>query len=228
MDKNDYATNPSQRTPCVLVLDASSSMETLERNGLSRIDMLNQGITAFYDALKSDEIALSRVQIAAVIVGGPSDKPELMLDWTDAEYFQPFKLYANGSTPLGEGTKIALECIEEQKSRLRTHGINYTRPWMVILTDGEPTDSNEVWAAACSRVKLAEAANKVLVYPIVIGDINTSKLSDISQTPIKQMDTIKFKELFVWLSASLGQISRSAPGQSVSLQPVDPWATVKL
>ena len=40
----DYSANPNQRTPCVLVLDASSSMEQREADGRTRISALNEGV----------------------------------------------------------------------------------------------------------------------------------------------------------------------------------------
>jgi uncharacterized protein YegL len=224
----DYASNTAQRTPCILVLDASGSMNTKERNGFTRIQMLNQGIVALHAALMADDIALSRVQIAIVNVGGPTDEPELILDWTDAEAFQPFELVANHSTPLAKGVCVALDAIEEQKNRLRSAGIAYTRPWMMIITDGEPTDQPHGWNEACQRLQTAERGQKVQVYPVGVGEADLTKLGQLSQTRPMRMDNVRFRELFVWLSASLGQISRSAPGDRVHLPSTDPWAAVKL
>ena len=224
----DYASNTAQRTPCILVLDASGSMLTEEKNGLTRIWMLNQGIAAFHAALKSDEIALSRVQVSIVNVGGPTADPELILDWTDAEAFQPFELVANHSTPLGRGVCVALDAIEQQKLKLRSAGIAYTRPWMMIITDGDPTDTPTEWTNACQRLQAAERDQKVQVYPVAVGEADFTKLGQLSQTRPLQMDNVRFKEFFVWLSASLGQISRSVPGDKVQLPSTDPWAAVKL
>ena len=224
----NYATNLSQRTPCVLVLDASLSMETKESGGQTRINLLNEGIKAFHQALQEDEVALSRVQVAAICVGGPSEGAEMLMDWTDATEFQPFPLVAGGNTPLGAGIRLALETIENQKTKLRTYGISYTRPWIFVLTDGQPTDRRDIWQAACSEAREAEVADKVEIFPIGVGQADIKKLAEISKrTPI-MMDSVRFRELFVWLSASLGQISRSVPGDKVELPPTDPWAAVKL
>jgi len=42
----DYTSNPNQRTPCLLILDASGSMDTVGASGKSRIQALNEGIKA--------------------------------------------------------------------------------------------------------------------------------------------------------------------------------------
>ena len=77
----DFINNSSQRTPCVLVLDASWSMKEKTTTGRTRIDELNAGIEELERALKSDDAAISRVQLCVVIVGGPGGSAELMLDW---------------------------------------------------------------------------------------------------------------------------------------------------
>lgn len=229
MSEVNYATNLSQRTPTILVLDASGSM-SLKATGSSktRIELLNEGIEAFHDALQEDELALSRVQIAAVNVGGPSPYPEVFLDWTDAINFRPFELSASYDTPLASAMALAIDSIEAQKTILRASGISYTRPWVFILTDGEPTDPGEKWVKAAAAVKQAEADGKIEVFPIGIGEANLNRLAELSRRPPMMADGLKFRELFVWLSSSLGQVTRSAPGQTIDMPSTDPWAAVKL
>lgn len=221
-------TNPTQRTPCVLVLDASTSMGSVENGGQSRMQLLNEGIKTFAEALREDPIALSRVQVAAVNVGGPLGMPKVFMDWTDAASFGPFEMSAAGDTPLGEAVSVALQTIEAQKAFLKGHGISYTRPWLMVFTDGEPTDISATWQAACEAVRAAEANGKVEVFPIAVGRANLNKLSELAARPPIAMNAVRFREFFVWLSASLGQIARSVPGARVDLPSTDPWASVRL
>ena len=115
----DYASNPNQRTPCVLVLDTSGSMASPTRSGRTRIDELNIGLEAFHSSLHEDPAALTRVQVGIITVGGPSNDASVMMDWTDANYFQPFPLVADATTPLGEGMRLALAMVEQSKQNLR-------------------------------------------------------------------------------------------------------------
>lgn len=220
-------TNLTQRTPCALVLDASGSMSTQE-GGKRRIDLLNQGIEAFCNALQEDQVASSRVQVAAINVGGPLGAPRLFMDWTDASEFGPFEMTPENDTPLGEAVSLALAAIELQKNTLRQHGISYTRPWLMVLTDGSPTDAANVWAQACAELRKAEAERKVEVFLVGVGQADMHKLSELAARPPLAMNAVRFREFFVWLSASLGQIARSIPGARVDLPPTDPWASVKL
>jgi uncharacterized protein YegL len=224
----NYAENVSQRTPCLLVLDASTSMSSVEPGGRSRIDLLNEGIATLHAELAADELALSRVQIGAINVGGFSAHPQMFLDWTDGVDFQPFPMKAGHNTPLGEAMLLAMEVLERQKATLRSNGISYTKPWVMVLTDGAPTDTEATWRDACARVREYQAANKALIFPIGIGEVDISKLSELSTTPPMRMQGLRFRELFIWLSGSLSAASRSAPGAHIDLPSTDPWASVRL
>lgn len=222
----DYSGNPNQRTPCVLILDASGSMNTSGSKGKTRIAELNEGIQTLEQALKSDDAAISRVQLGIVTVGGPSNSADVLMDWTDVENFEAFPLVADGATPLGIGVRLGLEMIEQIKKDLRSNGINYTRPWMMIITDGEPTDSSADWAAAAQACKDAEASKKVEVFTIGVDGANLATLSQLSARTPALLDGLKFKELFLWLSSSLSAASRSRPGDALALPSVDPWRNV--
>lgn len=222
----DYTGNANQRTPCVLVLDASGSMNTKGAKGKARIEELNDGIRTLELALKSDDAAISRVQLGIVSVGGPSNSAEVLMDWTDADQFQAFPLTADGSTPLGIGIRLGLQMVDQIKQDLRASGINYTRPWMMIITDGEPTDSGEDWNKAVLECKSAESAKRVEVFTIGVEGANIAKLSQLSIRPPVMLDGLKFNELFLWLSSSLSAASRSRPGDAVSLPSLDPWRNV--
>jgi uncharacterized protein YegL len=223
----DYENNPNQRTPCVLVLDISYSMREAPGGKVSKIDALNEGIKALETALKDDESAISRVQLGIISVGGATDSAELMMDWTDAVNFTAFQLHAAGSTPLAEGILQGLELVEKGKALLKQNSIRYTRPWMMVITDGQPTSSSASWQRAIEACKDAEASNKVEIFAIAVEGADIAKLSQISAVrPPVSLDGLKFKELFVWLSDSLSAASRSRPGQALNLPGLDPWRNV--
>jgi uncharacterized protein YegL len=224
----DYSGNPNQRTPCVLVLDTSGSMGAATSTGRSRIEELNAGIAALEAELRSDDTALVRVQLGIVSVGGPANDADIMMDWTDATDFQAFPLRADGGTPLGKGVRIALQMIEEGKKNLKAAGISYTRPWLMVISDGEPTDPSEIWSAAVTECRAAESAKRVEVFSIGVEGANLAILSELGSKPPLMLSGMKFQELFVWLSASLSAASRSRPGDTLQLPSTDPWRNVGL
>lgn len=221
----DYEANPNQRTPCVLILDASGSMSDLTANGQPRIAQVNLGLKELARCLHEDTTALSRVILSIVVVGGPTGTAEVLMDWTDASQFVPFELTADNQTPLAQGLLLGLDLIEQAKVEMRQSGVSYTRPWMMVLTDGEPTDS-ELWSRAVQACQAATAGNKCQIYPIGVEGANMQTLEQIA--PPMRLDSVKFKELFVWLSKSLSTMSRSRPGDKIQLPSTSPWAAVTL
>ena len=51
-------------------------------------------------------------------------------------------------------------------------------------------------------------------------------LKQLSTRPPLPLKGYSFREMFVWLSASLGKVSQSQPGQQVPLTPPEGWTTV--
>lgn len=118
--------------------------------------------------------------------------------------------------------------IELVKDNLKTVGISYTRPWMIVISDGEPTSSNVAWQNAINKTKLAEQNRKVEIFSIGVEGANIKKLSEILNRPALRLSGMKFRELFLWLSESLSAVSRSRPGQEASLPDTDPWRNVRI
>jgi len=222
-----YHRNPAQRTPCLLVLDASGSMdEIVAETGRRRIDELNDGLILLQRELLNDDTASQRVQLAIVCVGGPAGDADLLMDWTDASQFQVPRLFAGGQTPLAQGLRLALQYVEQQKQTLKQNGVGYTRPWIMVISDGEPTDKSEMWQTVSQECRAAEAAKKCIIYPIGVAGANIQALQQISATPALRMSETRFKEYFRWLSSSLSSMSRSKPGENVQLAAVSPWTAV--
>lgn len=222
-----YHNNPAQRTPCMLVLDASGSMDELvPATGRKRIDELNAGLQLLRDELLNDDAAAQRVQLAITCVGGPAGEADLLMDWTDAVSFQPQPLQAGGLTPLGQGMRLALQHVEKQKSTLKASGVGHTRPWIIVISDGEPTDDAQLWQAVAQECRSAEAAKRCVIYPIGVGDANMGSLQQLSSTPALKMADAKFRQYFQWLSGSLSTLSGSRPGEQVQLAATSPWTVV--
>jgi uncharacterized protein YegL len=72
----------------------------------------------------------------------------------------------------------------------------------------------------------AENGRKVEIFMIGVEDANLAMMSQLAKRPPIMLEGMKFKELFVWLSASLSAASRSRPGDNVQLANTDPWRNV--
>ena len=201
--------NAQQRTPCILVLDCSSSMEG------ARMAALNGGLAAFARALAEDETALQRVVVEVVVCSG--DAPQLALAWTPASSFAPPPLIASGKTPLGAAMNLALDEIERVKALMREYGTPYTRPWVFLMTDGAPNDAG--WPQAAERTRRAVQDKRVIVWPIAVPGANANVLRQFTgpDMPIYEVEATQFVELFQWLSTSLAATAASRPGERLQL-----------
>jgi uncharacterized protein YegL len=211
--------NSDERAPLVLVLDCSGSM--LEEN---KINLLNDGLKTLETELKSDPIAARCGRVLVISFGGDNNV-EVMGDWTDAMDFTPPSLMAGGMTPLGAAMRCALDEVESQKVQMRSAGVSYKRPIVMLLSDGNPTDD---WQQVAAECKSAESAHKVNVMPIGIGNqADRDILGAFSNKGALNLQGLKFKELFVWLSRSIRAVSRAPAGGTVQLNPVDSWAQMQ-
>jgi uncharacterized protein YegL len=213
----EFTDNTSQRLPCVILLDCSGSMSG------SPINELNAGLLVFEDALKSDDIASQRVQLLVLGFGGDQNV-QVYTDWTDAMSFTAPSLKTNGMTPMGAAVRTAIAKIEEQKIRYKTFGIPYNRPWIFLLTDGEPTDD---WIEAAAECRQAEQDGRFAFFGIGVGPrANLSTLGHFSVRKPVSLQGLRFKELFLWLSRSASSVSRAAQGSTVQLPPPVDWMQV--
>lgn len=213
----EFAENPEPRCPCVLLLDTSGSMEG------AAIEALNQGLLSFKDELVKNSLASRRVEVAVVTFDSTVN---VVQDFITADQFNPPILTAQGLTTMGAGIHKALDMIAERKAQYRASGIAYYRPWVFLITDGEPQgELDNIVEQASARVQVDENSKKVAFFTVGVDNANMMRLSQISvRTPLK-LKGLNFVEMFVWLSASMSAVSHSKVDEQVALPPIG-WGSV--
>ncbi len=210
------AENPEQRCPCILLLDVSGSM-----NG-SPIAQLNAGLSTFRESIQKNELASMRVEVAIITFGSVV---EVKQDFITVDQFNPPVLTSRGGTPMGQAINTALDKLEERKQIYKQAGISYFRPWVFLITDGEPTDE---WHAAATRIQAMEERKGVTFFVVGVDKANLTTLAQIApknRPPVRLLG-LNFASMFLWLSSSLGKVSDSKIGTQVALPPTSDWTNI--
>lgn len=228
LEQLEFASNPEPRCAAVLLLDTSGSMSG------QPIAELNAGLKEFEVALKGDRLASLRVEVAVVTFGGSvrcwdvtgEGHREAAFDagqaFARAGNFVAPTLTAEGDTPMGGAVQAGLVLLRERKETYKRNALDYYRPWVMLITDGRPTDSG--WEAAAEAIKAEESRRGLSLYAIGVRGADMQTLARFSgQRPPLSLQGLAFRELFQWLSKSLGAVAQSRTGEQVPLAPVG-WA----
>jgi len=237
----EFVDNPEPRCPCVLLLDTSGSMKdekkvspalspvqrlthvSMPSRTVRPIDELNAGLAAFRDELMADELAVKRVELSLVTFG-PVRK---LTDFQSPDVFRPPHLNAEGDTPMGTAIEKAIEMVKERKAAYKQNGISYYRPWIFLISDGEPTDN---WQRAAELIIAGEQAKAFAFFAVGVEGADFDILSRLSVRRPLRLDGLRFRDMFMWLSSSLSSVSRSMPGDDVVFKnPTAPdgWASLR-
>ena len=189
--------NYEQKCLCVLVLDTSGSM-----NADNAIGQLNQGLQTFKSQFMNDETARDRLEIAIVSFNSEI-KVELQPSLI-SEIEMP-TLKASGQTQLVRAIEEAQQVIKDRKDYYKSKGLTYYRPWIVVMTDGDPYPANQDIDGIAQKIQEDADAKKYVFFMIGVGnEVHDDVLSKLttSQFPAMRMDAVNFAEFFQWLSAS--------------------------
>ena len=213
----EFAENSEPRCPCILLLDVSYSMSG------APINALNEGLRIFRDGLNQDGLTKKRVEIAIVTFGS---KVKVVQEFVTVDRFWPQTIKVGGATYMGAGIDKALDILQARKALYKANAISYYRPWVFMITDGEPTDNDLVVDRAAQRIRDEESEKRVAFFAVGVEGVNMTRLSQIVvRTPVK-LKGLKFREMFLWLSASMDRVSHSKLDEQVPLTSPAGWGSV--
>lgn len=219
MAKNDFsaeaAENYEQKCLCVLVLDVSGSMRG------KPITELNKGLQEFYNEISSDDTTSQRLEISLITF---NDTVKTVLEPSLVENFSMPELSANGTTAMADAVNEAIDKVAARKQWYKSTNQMYYRPWIILMTDGEPDPEQDINSLA-QRIKQDTDNKRYAFLPIGVEGANMQILDKIKgNIPAMKLQGTKFSSFFKWLSASMGTVVTAEEGQKVDLtNGADDW-----
>jgi uncharacterized protein YegL len=237
--------NPQPRLPAVLLLDTSYSMsccidedvetygdpfyrdgrEWVMTNGSrSRIDELNAGVAQFFRDVAADPVLRLSVEPCIITFDSTARVSVPFQSFATAGAAAPRQFYANGSTALGAALRLARDVIAKRRAYYKASGLAAYRPWLCVLSDGEPNDD---WRGPAAEVRRDAVARKIVSLAVGVGDeAGMDALAELMAPPNrpKRLAGMNFREFFQWLSDSLRSTSNSGSHDVIEVLPTDTWA----
>ncbi len=207
--------NYEQKCLCVLLLDISGSMSGRP------IRELQKGIELFHSEISEDPTTANRLEVA--IITFESWVKVIQNPALASEFTMP-NLIADGATCMGEAIQEGINLVEARKSWYKLTGQPYYRPWIIVITDGEPTDLPNL-SDLQDIIQKDVNSKKYYFYAIGVEGANMDKLKQISpdQMPPAKLQNLRFADFFKWLSASMAQVTSSVDDSVISLPSLEDW-----
>ena len=192
---NEYV----RRLPIYLLIDTSGSMMG------EPIEAVKQGIRTLITELKGDPQAVETAYLSVITFDSHARQ---LVPLTELMKFSEPEFSASGATALGEALLVMLDCIKKEVRKNTDVHKGDWRPFVFILTDGSPTDT-EAFSRAVDAVRNADIGN--IIACAAGAKVNIEPLKRITKN-VLIMNTISagdFSNFFEWVSGSIKMTSKS-------------------
>ena len=203
MNQTPYAEIAAVNEPhmaVLLLLDTSGSM-----NG-KPLEELMEGYNQFIKQTSMYELAMKRVNIAAMQFGNGVRTVQDFISLSKVVEMSAPTLTADGQTPMGEAIEKGVQMVRDRCRVYDEAGIPHYKPWIFMITDGEPTDDI---SNAKTLIRQREDTGRLKFFSVGVNGANTTILSSLSKRTIQATEKDQFKDIFNWISKSMSIISAS-------------------
>lgn len=213
----DRPQNTRVKCLCVLVVDVSGSME-------QHMPAINQALQDFYQDILCERNGIpesTRKQLEIAVVQFDQEFKTLREPYLLNDGEVPPILSTRGSTTeTVAALREAIDIVVSRKKFYERTGQRFYRPWIILLTDGEPY-SEEISAeqtmknvnVLAQEIKDMVAKKKFFILGLSVpgaeDEISESTLSKLTASNYRKLEGAKFREFFKWLSRSVGTLVKS-------------------
>lgn len=195
----EFTVAKARPLPVIILADVSGSM-----GADGKINALNMAMKEMIDSFGDESDLRAQIEVAIITFGGSASvqtelNPASEIIWSD--------MSASGGTPMGAAFALAQQMIEDTEvipSRAY-------RPTIVLVSDGQPTDS---WESPLQELLTSERASKAFRMALAIGDdadhrVLEAFLNDPESRVFSAMDARQIQNFFRFVTMSVTSRSRS-------------------
>ncbi len=211
--KVDHTKGP--KFPVVLLLDTSSSMAG------EKINSLNSGVNLLINTLNKDDVPFKWMEFCIVSFNTNVD---VIQDFAVVDDMPVVNLNASGSTSMGEAILKGIDLISKRKAAYKSSGIDYYRPWIWLITDGEPTDYSETMRNnVIKSVHDGENNHNFVFFAVGVEGADMQTLSEISVREPFKLNQINFEDMFAFHTCP--SLSNYGENDHILISPPD-WKNI--
>ena len=216
----EQARNKDQKCPVVLLLDTSGSMTGIP------IDELNKALIQIKEDILNDTMLSNRLELGIVAFDDDA-RVERPIDLISPDTDLPI-LNIGGVTNLVAGMNKAIELVTDRKNFYKSNGEQYYRPFIVLFTDGAPTNTPEEIEELDQNIQKLSDEKRFIFLPFGVDGADMQLLAKLAAqtaderlkntgTAFAMKDVTKFTEVFQFVSASISGIMEKGGTQAVQL-----------
>lgn len=199
---SELAENAVAKMPVCLCIDTSYSMGEHQK-----ILDVNNGIRRMLSDMRKSIYSRDSVELCMISFGG--EDIEVVCDFTDVSKINFKDFSFKGSTPLGKAVKYAAEYITKRVDLYRKAGVQYYRPWLIIISDGKADDEEECRQSA-SKIREMCRNRQLNVICGSFGNDYRSLTDFANKNNIIDIEKISVVDFFSYLSKSVEKMNQSS------------------
>jgi len=185
----------------VFLLDTSATMKG------EPIRQLNDGLNRFKREVCQNKQTRDILDVAIIEF---NSSYSLVQKFVPVEYMAHVDLYAAGRTVMVPAVEKALAMVTERSRFYRLSGTEPYKPWIILISDGEPSDDITYIAR---EIKEMEKKQKVSFRSLGVGGYDAKTLHTLSGPKVMKLQGTDFTHFFDWVNKSMRAISQSSPGE---------------
>lgn len=219
VEDEDLIYNTSKRVPICICVNASA-MENEKAHISNVLSEVKKGIDGLYSKIEESDMIRDCAEVSIISFDNTAT---VIQDYTcyskyNQENVLTIKDTNNGFSDLGSGINCALDLLQARKQLYNAHGVGYSKPWLIVITDTKPItkENKKSISAAAKKTLTLEKQNKITTITInvsgetinVDGVKKKDKVINLSKS-IEPHVTNKSKltDLFDWLGNSIDTLA---------------------